>query len=84
MACVVLDVSEFMIIRAVEFTTLKETRASMSNIYSMSNVYSLRKKLENIPLIELRRNELDKPGGTKFFTEGLRAHEVLEERLEEF
>ena len=56
----------------------------MSNIYSMSNVYSLQKRLENIPLIELRRNELDKPGGTKFFTEGLRAHEVLEESLEEF
>ena len=39
--------------------------------------------LENILLIKLRRNELDKRSGTKYFITVRRPHEVLEGSFEE-
>ena len=64
LAYVVLDVSECMIIRAVEFTTLKENKSFHAQYLFNTQCIFLTDKLENILLIELRRNELDKYGGS--------------------
>ena len=64
LAYVVLAVSEFLIIRAVEFTTLKENKSFHAQYLFNTQCIFLTDKLENILLIELRRNELDKYGGS--------------------
>ena len=45
MAYVVLDISEFMIIRAVEFLRCRRTKPSIRNTNSMRNIYCLQTHL---------------------------------------